>query len=185
MGQVWWGKQQDLEIKSILCPLVSVVTQQTFVYQTSAFSSSRELPSSPLRSQTSFFVFSWWQYLSGGLQPLLLFSCFPGFLRTLETPLDSIFEVGACMLSCFSRVWLFANPWTIACWGKNTGVGYHVLFQKIFLTQGSNLCLLGLLHWQEGSLPLASPGKPFETGSCLIYQFEVVFSHRPYPSDII
>ena len=29
------------------------------------------------------------------------------------------------------------------------------------LTQESNLCLLGLLHWQAGSLPLAPPGKPF------------------------
>ena len=30
----------------------------------------------------------------------------------------------------------------------------------IFLTQGSNPCLLHLLHWQPGSLPLAPPGKP-------------------------
>ena len=26
--------------------------------------------------------------------------------------------------------------------------------QEIFLTQGLNSCLLGLLHWQLGSLPL-------------------------------
>ena len=32
--------------------------------------------------------------------------------------------------------------------------------EGIFLTQGSNLCLLCLLHWQAGSLPLAPPGKP-------------------------
>ena len=31
--------------------------------------------------------------------------------------------------------------------------------QGVFLTQGSNLCLLCLLHEQVGSLPLASPGK--------------------------
>ena len=37
---------------------------------------------------------------------------------------------------------------------KNTGVGCHFLLQGIFLTQGSNLCLLCLLHWQAGSLPL-------------------------------
>ena len=30
--------------------------------------------------------------------------------------------------------------------GKNTGVGYHALLQGIFLTQGSNLGLLWLLH---------------------------------------
>ena len=43
--------------------------------------------------------------------------------------------------------------------GKNTGVGCHALFQRIFLTQGSNLCLLHPLHWQTGSLPLAPLGK--------------------------
>ena len=64
---------------------------------------------------------------------------------------------------CFSHIQLFATPWTVAhqllCpWdypGKNIGVGCHSLLQGIFLTQGSNLHLLGLLHWQEGSLPLA------------------------------
>ena len=38
--------------------------------------------------------------------------------------------------------------------GKNTRVGCHFLLQGIFLTQGSDLCLLCLLHWQVGSLPL-------------------------------
>ena len=40
-------------------------------------------------------------------------------------------------------------PWNFP--GKNTGVGCHFLLQWIFLTQGSNLCLL---HWQVDSLPL-------------------------------
>ena len=43
---------------------------------------------------------------------------------------------------------------------KNTGVGCHTLLQGIFLTQGLNPCLLCLLHWQVGCLPLAPPGKP-------------------------
>ena len=43
--------------------------------------------------------------------------------------------------------------------GKNTRVGCHFLLHRVFLTQRSNLCLLGLLHWQVGSLPLAPPGK--------------------------
>ena len=38
------------------------------------------------------------------------------------------------------------------------GVGCHALLQGIFLTQGSNLCLLRLLHWQVDSLPLAPLG---------------------------
>ena len=49
-------------------------------------------------------------------------------------------------------------PWDSP--GKNTGVGCHALLQGIFLTQGSNPCVLCLLHWQVGSLPLVPPGKP-------------------------
>ena len=44
--------------------------------------------------------------------------------------------------------------------GKNTGVGCHALLQGIFHTQESNLCLLCLLHWQAGSLPLCHLGSP-------------------------
>ena len=47
-------------------------------------------------------------------------------------------------------------PWDSP--SKNTGVGCHTILQGIFLTQGSNLCLPCLLHWQGGSLPLAPPG---------------------------
>ena len=35
--------------------------------------------------------------------------------------------------------------------------------RDIFPTQGPNQCLLCLLHWQAGSLPLAPPGKPVQT----------------------
>ena len=35
--------------------------------------------------------------------------------------------------------------------GKNTGVGCHALLQGLFPTQGSNLCLFCLLHWQIDS----------------------------------
>ena len=73
-----------------------------------------------------------------------------------------------CVQSCFSHVQVFATLRTVACGflcpydspGKNTGVGYHVLLQGIFPTQGSNLHLLCLQHLQAGSIPLARPGKP-------------------------
>ena len=68
-----------------------------------------------------------------------------------------------CVLSCFSRVWLSATPWTLGPWdspGENTGAGCHALLQGIFPTQGSNPRLLCLLHWQVGSLPPAPPGMP-------------------------
>ena len=44
--------------------------------------------------------------------------------------------------------------------GKITGVDCHTLIQVIVPTQGSSPCLLSVLHWQRGSLPLAPPGKP-------------------------
>ena len=47
-------------------------------------------------------------------------------------------------------------PWNSP--GKNTGVGCHALPQGIFLTQGLNLCLLHLLHWQANSLSLSHLG---------------------------
>ena len=58
------------------------------------------------------------------------------------------------LLNCFS---LFATvatrllcPWDSP--GKNTRVGCHGFLQGIFLTQGSNPCLLCLLHWQVSSV---------------------------------
>ena len=53
--------------------------------------------------------------------------------------------------------------------GKNPGVGCHALLQGILWTQGSNLSLLCLLHWQAGSLPLVPPGKPGTFGAQLLY----------------
>ena len=43
-------------------------------------------------------------------------------------------------------------PWDFS--GKNIGMGCHFLLQRIFLTQGLNLCFLQLLH----SLPLSHWG---------------------------
>ena len=43
-------------------------------------------------------------------------------------------------------------------------MGCCALLQGIFLTQGSNLCLSCLLHWQSCSLLLASPGQPLNEG---------------------
>ena len=41
---------------------------------------------------------------------------------------------------------------------KNTGVDCHVPLQGIFPTQGSDPCLLCVLHWWVGSLPLVPRG---------------------------
>ena len=44
--------------------------------------------------------------------------------------------------------------------GKDTGLGCHFLLQGIFLTQGSNSCLLCFLPWQVQSLPLSHLRNP-------------------------
>ena len=50
--------------------------------------------------------------------------------------------------------WIVGAPLSMHSPGKNTGVDCHARLQGIFLTQGSNLCLLGFLHRWAGSLPL-------------------------------
>ena len=108
------------------------------------------------------------------LQHTSSWSCFP-FLC-----------VCVCLCACMcvlSHSWLFATPWTIACrllcpWdfpGENTRAGCHFLLQGIFPTQGSNLLLLSLLHWQANSLPLHRLESPVFL--CLHnYQLEFPFS---------
>ena len=46
-------------------------------------------------------------------------------------------------------------PWDFL--GKNMGVGSDFLLQCLFLTQGSNPCVL---PWQADSLPLSHLGSP-------------------------
>ena len=64
-------------------------------------------------------------------------------------------------MSCYLRPY-GPQPTRLLCpWDSpsmNTGAGCHTLLQEIFPTQGSNLHLLHLLHWQAGSLPLVLPG---------------------------
>ena len=60
------------------------------------------------------------------------------------------------MVSHFNYVQFCVTLWTVAHQaplstgspGKNNTVGFHILFQGIFPTQGSNPRLLSLLHWQ-------------------------------------
>ena len=73
-----------------------------------------------------------------------------------------------CCAKLLSRVRLFANPQTVARQAplsmgfsrQEDWRGLPALLQGSFLTQGWNLRLFSLLHWQAGSLPLAPHGKP-------------------------
>ena len=64
-----------------------------------------------------------------------------------------------CVQSC-----LTLEPTRLLCpWnspGKDSGVGCHFLLHVNFTTQGSNLYLLHLLHWQASGLPAVPPGEP-------------------------
>ena len=82
---------------------------------------------------------------------------------------EKVVCVCVCARTCaLNHVWLFTTPWTAACQAplpmefsnKNTGVGCHFLLQGTFLTQGFNLYLLCLLHWQAHSLPAEPTGNP-------------------------
>ena len=90
----------------------------------------------------------------------------------------------ACLLSCFSCVWLLATPWTTASQvplsrgspGMNTRAGCYTLLQGNFLTQGSNPHPLCLLHWQAGSLPPAPTGKLI-----IVYQLLNASTQKMWP----
>ena len=63
--------------------------------------------------------------------------------------------------------------------GKNIGVGCRALFQGIFLTRESNLCLLRLLCWLAGSLLPAPPGEPvFSCNLNYLFKDSTKCSHR-------
>ena len=65
--------------------------------------------------------------------------------------------------------------------GTNTREGCHYQLQGIFLTQGSNLHLLYLLHWQVGSLQLAQTWSPVHT-FILIYIITTTTSLQSCPT---
>ena len=74
------------------------------------------------------------------------------FAKLLQWCLILSYPIDCSQLIRFICPW--DSPW------KDTWLGCHALLKGIFLTQGSNLCLLCLRHWQAGFSPLAPPGKP-------------------------
>ena len=95
----------------------------------------------------------------------ILKGCLPGSLALSRSHLVVV-RTWCLHAKLLRHVWLFAIPWTVA----PSGSSVHWILQArilewvampssggIFLTQGSNMCLFCLLHWQAGSLPLAPP----------------------------
>ena len=74
----------------------------------------------------------------------------------------------------------FLGPWDFL--SKNTRVDCHFLFQVIFLTQGSNPCLLCLLHWSADLLPLSHLWLPLRNFVSLLSDLhEMSFGISPSP----
>ena len=104
--------------------------------------------------------------------------CWCNHCQTVQV-CPSVFQVRTCRQDLFpslwlsmyvlSHVWLFATSWTVAGQASLpmefsrqeywSGLPFPFL-QGIFLTQGSNLRLLCLLHWLADSLPLCHLGSP-------------------------
>ena len=61
---------------------------------------------------------------------------------------------------------------------------YLITPPGIFPTQGLNLCLLRLLHWQVGSLPLAPRGKPWPSLRCPKIQLLQNWTHFLDPTSV-
>ena len=80
------------------------------------------------------------------------------FLTPLQ-PFPSLSKKSILGCVCAQSCLTLCQPTRFLClWnvpGKNPGVDCYFLFRGIFPIQGSNLCLLHLLHCHIGSLPLA------------------------------
>ena len=60
----------------------------------------------------------------------------------------------ACSAGYLGSIWVGKIPWRREKKKKNSRVSCHFLLQGLFPTQGWNLRLLCLLHWQTDSLAL-------------------------------
>ena len=113
-------------------------------------------------------------------------------MHSLHTPFQSLTQLiffffllnvhylsSACVLSHFSCVQCFPTPWVVACqaslsmgfFRQECWSGFPFPSPGIFPTQGMNLHLLSLPHWQAGSLPLPPPGKPYLSTTYQIFHF--------------
>ena len=167
----WWGTVQKCFCTFLQWQL-SPVCNFSYRYRTSLFvSPERRQPGpapSPQRSGS--------QYLETPHSLLLSFNNSSVFPCRLPPPWrwELLPAVAASVLLC-SAVCLVTQLCLTLCSSMDCvppGSSVHgilqarilervviFLLQGIFLTQGSNPCLLGLLHWQVGSLPPVPPGK--------------------------
>ena len=143
-GGAWWAAVYGVAQSRTRLKQLSSSSSSTLIYRIFLQDSSR----SPLK------------YISSTVKMDNIWGC--ADLGENESCDGSYVIMHACMLNCFSRVCLLETLGLLCPWdspGKNTWVGCHALLQGIFQIQGSNPCLLCLLHWQACTLLLVPPGK--------------------------
>ena len=131
----------------------------------------------PLYSRASLWVSMVWACVF----PIMCIPGLPGLIwgcldksHDHWTPWSSLPYLSCtCMLSCFQSCPTLCDP--MDCRPPDSSVHgisqarilewVAIAYFGIFVTQGLNLHLLCLLHWQAGSLPLAPPEKPQELSS--------------------
>ena len=124
-----------------------------------------------------------WEPPPTPLPPLIL--CILSFDSSIHP------NIHLCVLSHFSRIRLFAAPWTVALGysqaalsmdspSKNTGVGNHSLLQGIFLTHGWNP---GLLHCRQILYHLNHRGSQLTSFKNMYYVCILYISHFFLPGE--
>ena len=100
-------------------------------------------------------------------------------LQSCLTSCDSM----DCTLPC-SCTWDWPGSFVWGFSRQEYWSGCHSRPQGISLIQRSNSCLLCLLHWQAGSLPLEPPGNPCYTYTYILFDYilsqEVEYSSLCY-----
>ena len=87
-----------------------------------------------------------------------------------------------CPTVCNPRECARQAPLSMAFPGQEyCTVGCHALLQGIFPTQGFNLHLLGLLHWQAGAFPQGPPGEPLMDFLWFLKEEAAVSHFIPFP----
>ena len=74
----------------------------------------------------------------------------------------------SCLTPCDPRDCSCQAPLSTEFFRQETRASCYFLLQGSFPDQGSNLCLLHLLHWEADSLPLGHPGGP-------MYSLQTIF----------
>ena len=159
-----------MSIKSVMLPITISSSAASFSFCLQSFPASQSFPMSRLftsggqstgasASVLPMHIQCWFPWGLTGLISVQF--CFSDYLykNTFVPSLPYFFSFSAVLCLVIQLCPILCDPMDHSppgssvhgnSPGRNTGVGCHALLQGIFPTQGSNLHLLCLLHWQMG-----------------------------------